>query len=764
MGAGSSVADERKSLVREHLEKKKEKRASTQDLFSDFSSSPSNPVTPATQLQARTQSSPVPQAPSSSTSGTSGGSRGASIGSSAASSPSALPTRASKAAKQQQMAEVDALIISEATAMATAGRDRGRGEGKGESESLYQSGSAGQQHQSPTAQHAALTAQASAHWHRLLLHAREQRNLEQEQLAQVTSHGVRQIVYNADKRQYERVESASASGGVDDGAFFERNVDSKEGAGGGGGRDGDDDEIIYTNDSVDDGDADADDYGAYMHAGPQGRGSERGDGVAVAFEEDSLRDALERILYHDEDGEALPVAEERGLGGGVHGDSSGGGGGGGSSASPLAALHRGNSTHRPRREGPDASKHQRRFNFPKETSSDLASLAVGGASSKVGSGVGYSGSSYGPDYDYADAYAGGEEERGLASEKETLKVAGGLGALPPLEVVLTSRTATSLTLSWDSTPLIQVPPLSSSLLFVFCRSLFSSILIKSPALTLPFSLSPPPPPYTVAERASFATQDILSGLRHEINGKVLIEERPSVTYEVQVRPHQAVGEDAGGDEENNELEWALAVPRTGERYGTVTHLACNTQYVLRARRLGLGPEGREWGGACVIRTGPGVPSCPQNVSPSEVTSSSIMVTWGLPERDNGLPLFEYVVRMKSWKDGFFTEVYRGRERLFVATALQPNIVHVVEIYGVNKAGMGACSERVAVRTLKPGCADMTPWIEQVDASTDKLFYVHLKSRATAATLPVGGLLDRVKSFKAKRAYLRKVLRIIGNLP
>jgi hypothetical protein len=141
-----------------------------------------------------------------------------------------------------------------------------------------------------------------------------------------------------------------------------------------------------------------------------------------------------------------------------------------------------------------------------------------------------------------------------------------------------------------------------------------------------------------------------------------------------------------------------------------------------------------------------------------------MVSWGLPERDNGLPLLEYVVRMKSWKDGFFTEVYRGKDRLFVATDLQPNVVHVVEIYGVNKAGMGACSERVAVRTLKPGSADMTPWIEQVDASTHKLFYVHLKSRATAATLPTGGLLDRVQSFKSKRAYLRKVLRIIGNCP
>jgi hypothetical protein len=365
MGAGSSVSQERKSIVREHLEKKKEKRASTQDQFSDFTPPPSSPVNPTTQSHARMRLSPAPQAPGSSTSGTSGGSIGAKRGSSAASSPSALPTRASKATKQNQMANLDALIITEATAMATAGRDRVRGEGEGES--LYAAA------QSPSAKHAALTAQASAHWHRLLLHAREQRNLEQEQLAQPTPHGVRQLVDNADSRQYERVESASVSG---------------------------DDEIIYTNNSVDD--VDADDYGAYMHTRRQGRG------------------------------------------GGVHGGGGSGGKGGGegegegSSASPLAALHRGNSTNRPRREG---SKHQRRFFVPKETSSDLASLAVGGGSSKMASGVGYSGSSYGTDYDYAGTYAGGEAEAGgRGSEKAALKVAGGLDALPPLELVLMSRT------------------------------------------------------------------------------------------------------------------------------------------------------------------------------------------------------------------------------------------------------------------------------------------------------------------------------------
>ena len=505
---------------------------------------------------------------------------------------------------------------------------------------------------------AALAVQASAHWHRLLTHAREQRQLES--LAQ-SPQGSKQVRWNEEKKIYERVETFLAGDKYD----FS-------------------DEVI--------GDSD-DNYQQYAHTTTNTTSSKSEEG-----RDTSLRGALVEILQLNDD--------------------------------PASRISPSSSSQHQRRRRDGMEPPARRF-FPRQDSGgtgDLQLLAVGSASSEQGHDGGSHSSSRGSSARNLSGKTGmGRDTAGHKDEKEgdlgdgeksdnplllldgphsQFGIAGDLSVLPPLEICLGSRTSNSLTVTWDSSPLVR---------------------------------------------------DVLAALRYTLNGEVLPNDVPRVTYELQVRAHQTLRDEAG---EVIPPRWDLAFPRTDVRHGTVHRLLCNTQYVLRGRRLGLGRAadgGKGWGPTCVIRTGPGPPSAPREVVPSEVSSSSIMLSWTPPERDNGLPVLEYLVRLKDWRDGTFRDAYRGKERLFLATNLTPNTVHVAEVYAVNRAGVGACSERTAVRTLKPGAPDMTPWVEHIDVNTNKLFYVHARSKTSASKLPAGSLLDKEESFRAKRMYLRQRL-------
>lgn len=223
----------------------------------------------------------------------------------------------------------------------------------------------------------------------------------------------------------------------------------------------------------------------------------------------------------------------------------------------------------------------------------------------------------------------------------------------------------------------------------------------------------------------------------------LYDGRKIPTYEIMYRSHVVKKGDSSSS------QWSFAGPRTKEKTTTLQNLSSNTPYVFRCRRLGWG----DWGPSVVIRTGPGVPSS-SKISAKEVSSSSILVTWQVPDKDNGLPVNEYRLQMKVW-GGEFKEVYRGRERLFLATNLAPNIIHVFEVVALNKVGPGPASERLAVRTLQNGAAEMTPWVEALDETTGKLFYRHPRTNATAWILPKGALVDEAGSLKNKRYFLQQ---------
>ena len=142
MGAGASADQQRKSLVRDHLEKKKRSRSSS----GDGSHSPVSQSTSPSNHMRMSASSP-----------------------SMRSSPTSVPPTTASGRKKRvgRQAELEDLILTEATAVV---RERGV------------IGTTSSPHASPATRDAEadLTAQASAHWHRLLLHAREQRQLEQE--------------------------------------------------------------------------------------------------------------------------------------------------------------------------------------------------------------------------------------------------------------------------------------------------------------------------------------------------------------------------------------------------------------------------------------------------------------------------------------------------------------------------------------------------------------------------------------------------------
>lgn len=219
----------------------------------------------------------------------------------------------------------------------------------------------------------------------------------------------------------------------------------------------------------------------------------------------------------------------------------------------------------------------------------------------------------------------------------------------------------------------------------------------------------------------------------------------------------------------------------------------------------------DWGPVVCCRTGPGAPSIPRSIRATEVGSNSILLAWVLPDKDNGLPVTDYVVRYKEWidptkpkvdhsknqsrdkqrheedEDAFYntggygddpgdgsaeevyvdvdkyqnaselaaeaadrkwgTEVYRDKPRFFLMAGLKPSTVYMFKVCAVNLAGEGEFTHKVCVRTLVEGATDVTPWVMAIDQKTHQAFYMHPRTQAVTWTLPPGVLIDQPESFK-----------------
>lgn len=297
--------------------------------------------------------------------------------------------------------------------------------------------------------------------------------------------------------------------------------------------------------------------------------------------------------------------------------------------------------------------------------------------------------------------------------------------LPPLEVTLKSRTATSIDVAWDVSP--ELMDMLEAVRSVYGKN-------KQPVYQLQYR---PHNHREAAEEFEFGSSMKSQGT----SGK------------------HGEGSSLGKHEE----KWKVACRRTLDHGTTVPGLVPNTPYQFRARRIGWTTL-RE-AVPVVIRSGPGPPGCPKNVNAKEVSSESILLAWQAPDKDNGLPVREYLVHHKPYK-GAFVQAYRGSERCYLVTDLAPNQVHIFQVQAVNKAGKSEMSERTAVRTLPAGAQPMSPWVEVIDERSNKLFYCHSKTNAIAWTRPSGSLLDDAASFKNKRTYLqnemeRRMAKICG---
>jgi hypothetical protein len=140
-------------------------------------------------------------------------------------------------------------------------------------------------------------------------------------------------------------------------------------------------------------------------------------------------------------------------------------------------------------------------------------------------------------------------------------------------------------------------------------------------------------------------------------------------------------------------QWKNVCQGSEDNEATVSELSSNTKYVFKCRRLGWST----WSTEVVIRSGPGVPTAPVGLNAREIASNSIVITWGVAEKDNGLPVLDYTLRIKSYKAQYFSVVYRGREKVFVPSGLTPNTVYIFEVCANNRAGEGAVVFIVVVR-------------------------------------------------------------------
>jgi hypothetical protein len=211
------------------------------------------------------------------------------------------------------------------------------------------------------------------------------------------------------------------------------------------------------------------------------------------------------------------------------------------------------------------------------------------------------------------------------------------------------------------------------------------------------------------------------------------------------KTHQNDSELIGGMYVEKKNQWKCACDDHEATMIVIKDLQPNTSYTFRCCRRNWSPK---WGPEVNIRTGPGAPSCPIDIQPSEITSSSVLLTWLTPERDNGLPVLGYVLRMKPF-GGNFIEIYRGKSRVWIATDLSPNSLYIFEVMAMNRAGESVPSNRLAIRTLPEGATTMTPWVEMVDPDSGKIFFLHPKTKASSWSLPTGALLDRKKSYHNK---------------
>lgn len=299
----------------------------------------------------------------------------------------------------------------------------------------------------------------------------------------------------------------------------------------------------------------------------------------------------------------------------------------------------------------------------------------------------------------AKLYEDDEAEDSQFGPGVTLKTGS---ALPAVQIVLTNNTSSSITIKWDS------DPASKATMAAICRAMNGG---------------------------------------KPISYNVEFREHGAATGEGVAHAPSRVSSNAPSSQ-----AWSRAAHHTTALDITVDNLISNSKYEFRVRRIGWGP----WSLPTVVSTAPGPPLQPVAFRATELSSNSVLLVWKRPEKDNGLPVVGYTLKVRRSGEVVSSCRYQGPNKFFLVNDLVANTDTLFELSARNGAGNGVVTTLI-VRTLPQGSKDITPWEIDIDESTGDICYRHQKSGTISDHLPPGALLDDAASYRNKRYYFTKKL-------
>ncbi|KFM60834.1 hypothetical protein X975_15368, partial [Stegodyphus mimosarum] len=132
-----------------------------------------------------------------------------------------------------------------------------------------------------------------------------------------------------------------------------------------------------------------------------------------------------------------------------------------------------------------------------------------------------------------------------------------------------------------------------------------------------------------------------------------------------------------------------------EQSYSIEDLEPYTLYYVEIRantEAGPGP----WSSALEVKTDIGYPTAPVNLTATEVTATSIKLSWMEPEPING-PLLDYFIRWGLQNDNY-VKYGKAKENMYIASQLNPFTEYTFQVAAETAAGIGQWSSEVNVRT------------------------------------------------------------------
>ena len=70
---------------------------------------------------------------------------------------------------------------------------------------------------------------------------------------------------------------------------------------------------------------------------------------------------------------------------------------------------------------------------------------------------------------------------------------------------------------------------------------------------------------------------------------------------------------------------------------------------------------------------------PLGLRATELSSTSVLLVWKRPEKDNGLPVVGFTLKVKRFGEAVSSCRYQGNNKFFLVTGLDANSVTIFEV-------------------------------------------------------------------------------------